>query len=148
MNGKEICKWLMMGLQWGTGFYIFSIAGLYLATEWGRSPLFAMRATVLGFVLYILIALILVLLAAFWKAGREKKGLGQRGFLPHPLLGWVEPSHFNRRVRSLSPVPLHCRGNPRGQAAWPRRSELGGRVAHRSGSQPSEGHSDHSNGPG
>ncbi len=72
MKAKEIGKWLMAGLQWGTGFYIFSIAGIYLATEWGRSPLFARRATVTGFIFYILITMILVILAAVWRAGRGK----------------------------------------------------------------------------
>ncbi|MGB9589866.1 MAG: hypothetical protein ACP5QG_01540 [candidate division WOR-3 bacterium] len=73
MKAKEVAKWLMMELQWGTGFYIFSIAGIYLATKWGRSPLFTRRATVTGFIFYILITLILVILAAVWKAGRENK---------------------------------------------------------------------------
>lgn len=73
MKAKEIGKWLMAGLQWGTGFYIFSVAGIYLATEWGRTPLLARRATVAGYIFYILITIILVLLVAVWRAGREKK---------------------------------------------------------------------------
>jgi hypothetical protein len=72
MKAKEIGKWLMMGLQWGTGFYLFSIAGIYLAVEWGRSPLFARRATVAGYIFYMLITIILVLLAALGRAGRPK----------------------------------------------------------------------------
>jgi hypothetical protein len=84
MKAKEIGKWLLMGLQWGTGFYIFSIIGIYLATEWGRSPLFARRATVAGYIFYILITIILVLLAAVWRAGREKKPA--KGILSRLLL--------------------------------------------------------------
>jgi len=85
MKAKEIGKWLMMGAQWGTGFYIFSIAGIYLATEWGRSPLFARRATVTGYIFYILITIILVLLAAIWKSGRERKPA--KGIF-HQILFW------------------------------------------------------------
>jgi|GEM_PF-1824214 len=84
MKAKEIGKWLLMGLQWGTGFYIFAIAGIYLATEWGRSPLLARRATVAGYIFYILITIILVLLAGIWRAGREKKPT--RGILSQLLL--------------------------------------------------------------
>ncbi len=85
MKAREIGKWLMAGLQWGTGLYIFSIAGILLATEWGRSPLFARRATVTGFIFYILIVIILVILAVVWKAGQEKKPA--RGILSS-LLFW------------------------------------------------------------
>ncbi|MEO0179963.1 MAG: hypothetical protein ABIM74_00350 [candidate division WOR-3 bacterium] len=77
MKAKEMGKWLLGDLLWGTGFYLFSIGGIYLAVEWGRSPLFARRATVLGYVLYMLITIIIVLLVGMGAAGKERKPPGR-----------------------------------------------------------------------
>jgi len=80
---------MVFSFFWGSLFYLFSMVGIHMATEWGRSPVLARRALVTGYFFEILVLLILVLVAGILVADRFSGRAGKPRNAAILLLLWA-----------------------------------------------------------